>query len=51
MSFTNTRTAAPDTADINQLGTADLKVASFNVLNYFTDLGDQDPTLHGLLRP
>ncbi|KRF22831.1 hypothetical protein ASG91_15710 [Phycicoccus sp. Soil802] len=44
VSFENTRTAAPDTADINQLGTADLKVASFNVLNYFTDLGDQDPT-------
>lgn len=43
-SFTNTRTAAPDNGDINQLGTADLKVASFNVLNYFTDLGDQDPT-------
>lgn len=42
-SFGNTRTAAPDDGDINQLGTADLKVASFNVLNYFTDLGDQDP--------
>ena len=44
VSFANTRTAAPDNADINQLGTADLKVASFNVLNYFTDLGDQDPS-------
>jgi predicted extracellular nuclease len=44
VSFENTRTAAPDNADINQLGTADLKVASFNVLNYFTDLGDQDPS-------
>jgi 5'-nucleotidase len=44
VSFQNTRTAAPDTGDINQLGTADLKVASFNVLNYFTDLGDQDPS-------
>jgi predicted extracellular nuclease len=43
VSFTNTRTAAPDAADINQRGTADLRVASFNVLNYFTDLGDQDP--------
>lgn len=43
VSFANTRTAAPDDGDINQLGTADLKVASFNVLNYFTDLGDQDP--------
>jgi predicted extracellular nuclease len=44
VSFDNTRTAAPDNGDINQLGTADLKVASFNVLNYFTDLGDQDPS-------
>ncbi|GAA2738657.1 hypothetical protein GCM10009867_30940 [Pedococcus aerophilus] len=43
VTFTNTRTAAPDEADINQLGDADLKVASFNVLNYFTDLGDADP--------
>jgi 5'-nucleotidase len=43
VSFTNTRTAAPDTSDIDQLGTPDLRVASFNVLNYFTDLGDQDP--------
>jgi len=41
--FENTRTAAPDAAAINQRGTADLKVASFNVLNYFTDLGEQDP--------
>jgi 5'-nucleotidase len=44
VSFTNTRTTAPDTTDINQLGTPDLRVASFNVLNYFTDLGDQDPS-------
>ena len=43
VSFTDTRTAAPDTSDIDQLGTPDVKVASFNVLNYFTDLGDQDP--------
>ncbi|MEO7263038.1 MAG: ExeM/NucH family extracellular endonuclease [Jatrophihabitantaceae bacterium] len=34
--FANTRTAAPDDALI---GNADLKVASFNVLNYFTTLG------------
>ncbi len=40
--FANTRTAAPDAADIDPGGTADLRVASFNVLNYFTDLGDQD---------
>ena len=40
--FTNTRTAAPDTRDINQKGTADIKVASFNVLNYFTTLGTED---------
>ena len=38
--FANTRTAAPDEALINEVGTADLKVASFNVLNYFTTLGD-----------
>jgi 5'-nucleotidase len=37
--FTNTRTAAPDETDIDQLGTSDIKVASFNVLNYFTTLG------------
>ncbi|HST46692.1 ExeM/NucH family extracellular endonuclease [Jatrophihabitans sp.] len=36
VSFGNTRTSAPDSAYI---GTADLKVASFNVLNYFTTLG------------
>ena len=34
--FQNTRTAAPDAA---ALAGADLKVASFNVLNYFTTLG------------
>ncbi|HEX8093201.1 ExeM/NucH family extracellular endonuclease, partial [Jatrophihabitans sp.] len=34
--FGNTRTAAPDSAYI---GNANLKVASFNVLNYFTTLG------------
>ena len=38
--FENTRTAAPDEALINETGDADLKVASFNVLNYFTTLGD-----------
>ena len=38
--FANIRTAAPDEALINEVGTADLKVASFNVLNYFTTLGD-----------
>ncbi|HEV2888199.1 MAG TPA: ExeM/NucH family extracellular endonuclease [Jatrophihabitans sp.] len=36
VTFGNTRTAAPDDALI---GNADLKVASFNVLNYFTTLG------------
>jgi len=41
-SFEDTRTAAPDEALINQIGEADLKVASFNVLNYFTTLGDAD---------
>lgn len=44
VTFTNTRTAAPDEKDLSQLGTPDLKVASFNVLNYFTDLGDADPS-------
>ena len=34
--FANTRTSAPDETKI---GTADVKVASFNVLNYFTTLG------------
>lgn len=43
VAFTNTRTAAPDASHVNRLGDADLRVASFNVLNFFTDLGDQDP--------
>jgi 5'-nucleotidase len=38
--FEDTRTAAPDQELINGVGEADLKVASFNVLNYFTTLGD-----------
>ena len=38
--FEDTRTAAPDEALINEDGEADIKVASFNVLNYFTTLGD-----------
>jgi predicted extracellular nuclease len=38
--FKNTRTAAPDAATI---GSGDVRVASFNVLNFFTDLGDQNP--------
>ena len=40
--FEDTRTAAPDEALINEVDTADFKVASFNVLNYFTTLGDAD---------
>src|SRR4051812_8806410 len=36
VTFANTRTSAPDSAYI---GNGDLKVASFNVLNYFTTLG------------
>ncbi|MDN5893550.1 MAG: ExeM/NucH family extracellular endonuclease, partial [Nocardioides sp.] len=40
--FANTRTEAPDEALINADGESDLKVASFNVLNYFTTLGDAD---------
>ena len=39
VTFTNTRTAAPDD---DFIGDADLKVASFNVLNYFTTLGTDD---------
>lgn len=42
VAFENTRTAAPDAKRINARGTADIKVASFNVLNYFTSLGDAD---------
>jgi len=38
--FADIRTAAPDEALINEVGQADFKVASFNVLNYFTTLGD-----------
>jgi 5'-nucleotidase len=38
--FENTRTAAPEAASIDPEGEADLKIASFNVLNYFTTLGD-----------
>jgi 5'-nucleotidase len=37
--FTDTRTPAPDDADIAGTRDPDLKVASFNVLNYFTTLG------------
>ena len=40
--FENDRTAAPDEALLNEAGEADLKVASFNVLNYFTTLADAD---------
>ncbi|PFG36234.1 5'-nucleotidase [Flavimobilis soli] len=36
----NTRTAAPDAA---RLGDGDIKLASFNVLNYFTTLGVDTP--------
>ena len=39
-SFTNTRTPAPDAA---RLGAGDIKLASFNVLNYFTTLGADVP--------
>jgi 5'-nucleotidase len=40
VTFTNTRTAAPNAGYI---GNADLKVASFNVLNFFTTLGADTP--------
>ncbi len=38
----DTRTLAPDAGAIEEDGTAAVKVASFNVLNYFTTLGDAD---------
>lgn len=40
--FENTRTDAPDAAQVAADGTPDVTVASFNVLNYFTTLGDAD---------
>lgn len=40
--FENDRTVAPDEALLSEAGEPDLKVASFNVLNYFTTLGDPD---------
>jgi 5'-nucleotidase len=40
--FTNTRTTAPEIDEANQRGTTDIKVASFNVLNYFTTVGTED---------
>ena len=45
MTFENDRTDRP--ADVG----GDLKVASFNVLNYFTTLGADDRRLHVLQRP
>lgn len=42
VTFENTRTPAPDHQQIDPAGTADVTVASFNVLNYFTTLGDAD---------
>lgn len=38
--FDNTRTAAPDA---DAIGTAAVRTASFNVLNYFTTLGIENP--------
>ena len=40
--FEDTRTDAPDAAALAAEGTPDVTVASFNVLNYFTTLGDAD---------
>ncbi|MFS3130490.1 ExeM/NucH family extracellular endonuclease [Nocardioides sp. Bht2] len=42
VTFGNVRTNAPDEDRIAAEGEPDLKVASFNVLNYFTTLGDAD---------
>ncbi|WAM50492.1 ExeM/NucH family extracellular endonuclease [Vreelandella venusta] len=44
--------ARPETPDTNALGNADITVASFNVLNYFTTLnenGNKTETLNGTL--
>ncbi len=41
VTFGNTRTSAPDAGLI---GNGELKVASFNVLNYFTTLGADNPS-------
>ncbi len=40
--FEDTRTDAPADGRVDPAGTADLRVASFNVLNYFTTLADAD---------
>lgn len=40
VTWTDNRTAAPDAA---ALGAGDLRIASFNVLNYFTTLGESVP--------
>jgi 5'-nucleotidase len=40
VTWTNNRTATPDA---DALGDGDLRIASFNVLNYFTTLGDSRP--------
>jgi len=42
VTFENTRTEAPDEGQIADGGDPAIKVASFNVLNYFTTLGDQN---------
>ncbi|WP_448060335.1 ExeM/NucH family extracellular endonuclease [Cellulomonas hominis] len=44
VTFENDRTTAPDVAALGDDGADDLRVASFNVLNYFTTLGVDDPT-------
>ncbi|MBC9733494.1 ExeM/NucH family extracellular endonuclease [Nocardioides marmotae] len=40
--FEDTREAAPDASRVDPDGEAELAIASFNVLNYFTTLGDAD---------
>ncbi|QZY30403.1 ExeM/NucH family extracellular endonuclease [Nocardioides coralli] len=40
--FPNTREDAPDADQVAAEGTPEMTVASFNVLNYFTTLGDAD---------
>ncbi|WP_194724694.1 ExeM/NucH family extracellular endonuclease [Noviherbaspirillum malthae] len=45
------RPVAPDEAAINANGTADIKVASFNVLNYFTSLSVANTTADNFATP
>ena len=43
VTFKNDRVDAPDAAALSKNGSPDIKIASFNVLNYFTTLGVDTP--------